>query len=45
MIRRREWLLGAMAAAVRAQDGAAPPTRTAKVEKLYKAPDIHPNAL
>lgn len=22
-----------------------PPTRTAKVEKLFKAPDIHPNAL
>jgi len=25
--------------------GAAVPTRTAKVEKLFKAPDIHPNAL
>src|SRR4051794_38370141 len=24
---------------------AAPPTRTAKVEKLFKAPDSHPNAL
>src|SRR5438094_9440110 len=35
---------------VRAQEGGAgktppPPTRQAKVERLFKAPDIHPNAL
>src|SRR6266536_1661429 len=36
--------------AARAQEGGAsktppPPTRQAKVERLFKAPDIHPNAL
>src|SRR5690349_22280001 len=32
----------------RGQDAAAPPairTRAAKVERLFKAPDLHPNAL
>jgi streptogramin lyase len=35
-------------ARARQQDGgkpAAPPTRQAKVERLFKAPDVHPNAL
>src|SRR5271169_2666663 len=56
MIRRREFISTALAAGVVAAhpqenpnpSGAAappPPTRTAKVEKLFKAPDIHPNAL
>ncbi len=54
-IGRREFVGTAVAAgalAAHAQEGPAPksappppPTRTAKVEKLFKAPDIHPNAL
>ena len=54
-IGRREFIGAACAAGVAAAQsqenpspGAAappPPTRTAKVEKLFKAPDIHPNAL
>jgi streptogramin lyase len=55
-IGRRAFIGGACAAGVIAAhpqenptpSGAAaapPPTRTAKVEKLFKAPDIHPNAL
>ena len=54
-IRRREFI-GAASAMVAGmttaklasfQEGAtkAPPTRPAKVERLFKAPDIHPNAL
>jgi streptogramin lyase len=53
-MRRREFI-GASSALVaglaaplpaRAQEGKdKPPTRAAKVERLFKAPDIHPNAL
>jgi streptogramin lyase len=53
-MRRREFI-GATSAVVaglaaprtaRAQEGKdKPPTRAAKVERLFKAPDIHPNAL
>ena len=53
---RREFIGAALAAGVvaahpqenpnpRKAAPAPPPTRTAKVEKLFKAPDIHPNAL
>jgi hypothetical protein len=54
-IRRRDFILTASAAAaslafperVKAQEGGVKPvpTRQAKVERLFKAPDIHPNAL
>jgi hypothetical protein len=54
-IRRRDFILTASAAAaslafparVKAQEGGEKPvpTRQAKVERLFKAPDIHPNAL
>src|SRR3989441_5355026 len=56
-MRRREfigtgsaWVAGMAAPAVaRAQEGGSKPppvpTRQAKVERLFKAPDIHPNAL
>ena len=54
-IRRRDFLLTASATAaglafsgrVKAQEGGQKPvpTRQAKVERLFKAPDIHPNAL
>src|SRR2546427_7777524 len=55
-LRRREfigrawaWVAGMAAPGVtRAQEGGKPPqipTRPAKVERLFKAPDIHPNAL
>src|SRR5215470_9201259 len=53
-MRRRDFigassaLVAGMAAppAARAQEGKdKPPTRPAKVERLFKAPDIHPNAL
>jgi streptogramin lyase len=53
MMRRREFLGSAFTAAAvaHAQERPAPraaanvPTRNATVEKLFKAPDIHPNAL
>jgi streptogramin lyase len=49
-VRRRDFLSAALAAglpAARAQESASPkaPTRKAKVTKLFKAPDEHPNAL
>jgi len=55
-LRRREFigtasaLVAGMAAprVTRAQEGGKPPqipTRPARVERLFKAPDIHPNAL
>jgi hypothetical protein len=54
-IRRRDFILTASAATasvafperVKAQEGGEKPvpTRQAKVERLFKAPDIHPNAL
>jgi streptogramin lyase len=53
-LRRRDLVGAALAGAVagHAQEAPArkavdppPPTRMAKVEKLFKAPDIHPNAL
>ena len=50
-IRRREFIGATLALGIAsAQEEAsrrppAPPTRKAKVEKLYKAPDMHPNAL
>ena len=50
-IRRRDFLGAALAAGVaQAQEGAPggadkTPTRTVKVEKLFPAPDKHPNAL
>lgn len=50
-IRRREFVGAALAAGMAAaQEGGggraqAPPARKAQVEKLYKAPDAHPNAL
>jgi streptogramin lyase len=53
-MQRRDFLGGAAMAGgariARAQEGgpprpAEPPTRTAKLVKLFKAPDLHPNAL
>src|SRR5437763_17434 len=47
-IGRRAFLGATFAAGVKSyaqKTAAAPPTRTATVEKLFKAPDIHPNAL
>src|SRR5262245_52318496 len=46
-IGRREFLGAALAAAAATAQtpAAAIPTRTAKVTKLFKAPDVHPNAL
>src|SRR3977135_1170954 len=55
-MRRRDFIGTAAAGAagratnrvMRAQEAGnapAPPTRHAKVERLFKAPDIHPNAL
>jgi streptogramin lyase len=47
--RRREFIGAVLAASVAAaQEGGGapvPPTRKAIVEKLFKAPDVHPNAL
>ena len=47
--RRREFigavLAGGVAAAQQGGGAPAPPTRKAIVEKLFKAPDVHPNAL
>ena len=52
-MKRREFIGAAFATGIAAAQttgssgaaAAAVPTRTAKVEKLFKAPDIHPNAL
>jgi streptogramin lyase len=50
-IRRREFIGATLAMGIAAaqEEGGrkaeGPPTRKAKVEKLYKAPDAHPNAL
>jgi sugar lactone lactonase YvrE len=44
-MKRRDFIAGGLGAGLAAAQPPQAPVRTAKVAKLFKAPDIHPNAL